>query len=70
MKEEMVMPGLGHKNYIWSRELDEKLLSEIAKGKNLIQLTISMGMGKPKINKRLKDMGFDGLVDARNVMTQ
>jgi hypothetical protein len=64
------MAGFGHKNCIWCKQLDEKLLSEIAKGKTLLQLTISMGMGKPKINKRLKDMGFDGLVDARNVMTQ
>jgi hypothetical protein len=53
----------------WNKELDEKLLKLISNEKRKRQIEISMKMSYPTFLKRLKEMGFDGLADARNVMT-
>jgi len=58
----------GFKHTKWTKELDDKLLSEIQKGCNLRQLTMSLNMGPAKIYERLDEMGFEGLKDARKVM--
>ncbi|MDF2800246.1 MAG: hypothetical protein K0S61_149 [Anaerocolumna sp.] len=62
------MSGIGKNHKIWNKELDEKLLKEISSGKNSISLQIAMGVSQYTIGKRLKQMGFDGLRDARQVM--
>lgn len=62
------MGRVGMKQIPWSKELDDKLLEEIAKGKNFLQLTVVMRMSQPTISIRLKEMGFDGLRDARKVL--
>jgi hypothetical protein len=61
--------SMGGKHKIWTKELDDKLLDEISKGKNLVQLEIAMDMSHSKICNRIKEMGFDNLCDARRVMS-
>jgi hypothetical protein len=60
---------MGGKYQKWTKELDNKLLEEIAKGRNIVQLEIVMKMSRFTFMKRLKEMGFKNLVDARNVMS-
>jgi hypothetical protein len=60
---------MGCKFPIWNKELDDKLLDEISKGTSYIELTIVMKTSYTSIKKRLKEMGFEGLKDARAVMT-
>jgi DNA-binding MurR/RpiR family transcriptional regulator len=59
---------MGAKHHVWTKELDDRLLAEIITGKNNMQLSISMKMSTKTITKRLKEMGFDNLTDARKVM--
>jgi hypothetical protein len=60
---------MGLKFHTWTKELDDRLLIEIAKGKNATQLENAMSMSYMSILKRLKEMGFDGLRDARDIMS-
>lgn len=62
------MAGFGHKNKSWSKDLDMKLKTEIAKGKNMKQLEIIFNVSSRTINDRIKDIGFEGLKDARKAM--
>jgi hypothetical protein len=57
------------KHPLWNKELDDKLLAAVAMGKNYIQLENILQLSHPTIIKRLKEMGFDNLRDARKVMT-
>jgi hypothetical protein len=57
------------KHPLWTKELDDKLLASVAMGKNYIQLENILQLSHPTIIKRLKEMGFDNLRDARKVMT-
>lgn len=59
---------MGRPKISWTKEMDDKLLAEISKGRTLLQLTIEMDMCVVKIKDRIKAMGFEGLIDARNVM--
>jgi hypothetical protein len=63
------MAGMGCKRYIWTKELDNELLEAITNGKSPIQLEVTMKMSYKTIRRRIKEMGFDGLRDARRVMT-
>jgi hypothetical protein len=63
------MSDIKPRHSMWAKELDDKLLKEIALGKNSVQLTISMDMCYPAILRRLKQMGFENLRDARKVLT-
>lgn len=63
------MSGIGGKHQTWSHELDKKLLTEIRNCKGQTALSISMQMSTTKIRARLKEMGFDGIKDAINVMS-
>jgi len=58
----------GFKHTKWNKDLDNKLLKEIEKGANYRQLTIRLNMSQAKITKGLKEMEFEGLIDARRVM--
>jgi hypothetical protein len=59
---------IGSKRVTWTKELDDRLLSEIQKGKSFVQLELIIGTSHTSICRRLKEMGFDGLKDAREVM--
>jgi len=63
------MAGMGTRHHIWTKALDTKLLDAVADGKTNIQLEIVMNMSYKTIMRRLKQMGFDGLLDARRVMS-
>lgn len=63
------MSGIGGKRLIWTKERDEQLLQEISNGKTSRQISISMSISTETIKNRLKDMGFDNFIDAKNVMT-
>jgi hypothetical protein len=60
---------MGRHRIKWTKENDAKLLYEISQGKSQIQVTISMNISIPTIKRRLREMGFENFLDARNVMT-
>jgi hypothetical protein len=62
------MSGAGRKPYIWTKEVDNKLLSEIKSGKSQISVTTSIGVGRDLINRRLRRFGFENFRDARTVL--
>jgi hypothetical protein len=57
------------KEYVWTKELDDKLLLAISQYKNCFELAVMFNVSYPTILRRIKEMGFDGLIDARKVMT-
>ena len=59
---------MGRPNYIWSKESDDRLMEEISDGKNMTQLSISFKINTTSLTNHLKEMGFGGLRDARNVL--
>lgn len=59
--------GMG-RHQVWTKELDDKLLSEITRRRKMIGITVTMKMSEGTIEKRLKEMGFDNLTDARKVL--
>jgi hypothetical protein len=63
------MSGIGKKHPIWTKELDNKLIREIVGGKKCTEVAIDMNMSYVTILKRIREMGFDGIADLRNVMT-
>jgi DNA-binding MurR/RpiR family transcriptional regulator len=62
------MAGAGTKWQPKSEEFDRKLITQIKTGKKLRSLEIAMGMSITTINKRLREMGYEGLSDARRVL--
>lgn len=63
------MGKCGRKKFIWTKEMTDKLLEEISKGRTYCQLAIMFKSSQPTIWRKIKDMGFDGLIDARLVLT-
>jgi hypothetical protein len=63
------MSGMGCRHRVWTKELDDELLDGVNKGKNFMQLSNLLKMSTVRILNRLKEMGFDGLLDARKVMS-
>lgn len=58
----------GRKSIEWTKELDEKLLNGLASGKKATGLEVSLKMSYDVIDRRIKEMGFYGLLDARRVL--
>jgi DNA-binding phage protein len=54
---------------IITKEFDEKLLSLVAKGKKASEIGIQCNTSNDTVFRRLKEMGFDGLKDARRIMS-
>lgn len=52
----------------WTPELEKQLLEEVEKGAKSIELQVKLKMSAPTIHTKLKEMGFEGLKDARAVM--
>jgi hypothetical protein len=63
------MINRGRPKYIWTKELDNMLLSSIEHYKIQVELVKIFNTSWPTIDRRLKHMGFDGLKDARKVLT-
>ena len=53
----------------WDKQLDDKLLKEISEGKKILEISTSLKCSSFAIQQRIKEMGFDGLKDARKVMS-
>jgi predicted transcriptional regulator len=53
---------------IITREFDKELLSLVGNGRKASELATHFNITNDAIFKRLKEMGFDGLKDARRVM--
>jgi hypothetical protein len=63
------MPRRQYKTYVWTKADDDKLLDGIRAGKTFVQLEVYLKVGEFVIKKRLHEMGFEGLLDARHVLT-
>jgi hypothetical protein len=59
------MSGMGFKYQEWTKQLDTKLLENVSAGEDIETLSMRMKMSEGSIYKRLKQMGFIGLKDAR-----
>lgn len=53
---------------IWTSQEDEKLLKLIKEGANRYQLESGLGVSIPLIRKRLVELGYESLKDARKRM--
>lgn len=59
---------VGQKITKWTPELEKILLEEVEKGAKSVELQVKLQMSAPTIRIKLKEMGFEGLLDARRVM--
>lgn len=63
-----MMVHTGRKPIIWTKEMDDKILTLSGEGKHLTSIANATKTSVQSVNDRLRAMGFDGLKDARNVM--
>lgn len=62
------MGRMGRPPFVWTKQLDDKLIFLIKAGKKVVPITVILKVSRDTINKRLREMGFINFSDARNIL--